>query len=227
MRNRLGRFGQLALKRILAPLLYRHRPIGLSSGKLYLYLEALYSTRSVPGAVVEIGCHLCGTAALGHQMLRKLGSARDYVCVDTFGGFVESQFDREQELGGPVEKRDAFAANDIRLARKILRLHGADSVKLIQANISSLAVERLPEPISVCLIDVDLYEPTRDALEKVYGRMSQGGVILVDDCGGATEKWRSDRAFHEFVAREWSEHRVEFGMGIIRLAPALPGHDHR
>lgn len=227
MRNRLGRFAQLALKRILAPLLYRHRPIGLSSGKLYLYLDALHSTRTVPGAVVEIGCHLCGTAALGHQMLRKLACAKDYVCVDTFGGFVEAQFDREQELGGPVEKRDAFAANDIRLARRILSLHGADSVKLIRADISSLAAERLPAPISVALIDVDLYEPTRDALEKVHGRMSKGGVILVDDCGGATEKWRSDRAFHEFVAREAVEHRVEFGMGIIRLTPAPLGRDGR
>lgn len=217
MGNRLGRVGLLALKRLLAPVLYRHRPIGLSSGKLYLYLDALYSTREVPGAVVEIGCHLCGTAALGHQMLRKLRSEKDYVCVDTFGGFVDAQFDREQDLGGPVEKRGAFAANDVRLARRILRQHAAASVRLIQADISSLPEEQLPERISVCLIDVDLYEPTRDALQKVHERMSDGGIILVDDCGGATEKWRSDRAFHEFVARAGLEPKVEFGMGLIRL----------
>lgn len=219
MASRLSRIGQLALKRLLAPVLYRHRPIGLSSGKLYLYLDALRATRTVPGAVVEIGCHLCGTAALGHQMLRKLRSEKDYVCVDTFGGFVDAQFDREQDLGGPAEKRGAFAANDIRLARRILSMHGADSVQLIQADISSLPAERLPERISVCLIDVDLYEPTKDALEKVRERMAAGGIILVDDCGGATEKWRSDRAFHEFVARSQLEHEVEFGMGVIRLPP--------
>ena len=40
-------------------------------------------------------------------------------------------------------------------------------------------------------IDVDLHAPTRDSLEFFYPRMSEGGVIIVDDygsslCPGAT-----------------------------------------
>ena len=40
-------------------------------------------------------------------------------------------------------------------------------------------------------IDVDLYEPTRDALEFFYPRLNEGAVLVVDDygftsCPGAT-----------------------------------------
>ena len=48
-------------------------------------------------------------------------------------------------------------------------------------------------------IDVDLFQPTRDSIEFFYPRMSEGGVIVVDDygftsCPGATQ------AVDEFLA---------------------------
>jgi len=48
-------------------------------------------------------------------------------------------------------------------------------------------------------VDVDLYQPTRDALEFFYERLSPGGILLCDDygfrsCPGAT------RAFEEVMA---------------------------
>jgi hypothetical protein len=32
-------------------------------------------------------------------------------------------------------------------------------------------------------IDVDLYEPTKHVLEKLYHRVSKGGIIIFDDYG--------------------------------------------
>ncbi len=196
-------------------MLYRHKPIGLSAGKLYRYLDALYQTNNQKGSVLEIGCNICGTSALGYQMLRKLESAREYYCVDTFGGFVGDQFEKDVSIGTPSAKRFTFSNNDVALARKVLKLHKSDAVKLIQADIVKIPTEKLPEEISVCLLDVDLYEPILVGLQKVYPRISKGGVILVDDCGGDT--WKAGLAFKEFVEKNnisnWS---LEFGMGIIR-----------
>lgn len=40
----------------------------------------------------------------------------------------------------------------------------------------------LINPIAVCLLDVDLYSPTKNTLYKVYDNLIEGGTILVDDC---------------------------------------------
>ena len=36
--------------------------------------------------------------------------------------------------------------------------------------------------MKVALLDVDLYYPTKIALQKIYERLVPGGVILVDNC---------------------------------------------
>jgi O-methyltransferase len=208
---------QLLAKKALAPILYRHRPIGLSAGKLYLYLDALYRTNHLKGAILEVGCNVCGTSALGHQMLRKLKSTRPYVCIDTFSGFVDAQHDADVALGNPGDKAEAFSANDIALARRILALHEADSVELIQADICALPDERLPAAISVSLLDVDLYEPILAGLEKVWPRLEPGGSILVDDCNPAGT-WKAGRALEEFARKVGVTPHMEFGMGVLTRA---------
>lgn len=205
----------LIVKKLLAPVLYRHRPIGLSAGKLYRYLDALYVTNDLPGPVLEIGCNICGTSTLGYQMLQKLASKREYYCIDTFGGFVADQFQKDMSIGTPATKQSAFSNNDVSLARKVLQLHKSENVKLIQADIVKVSEDQLPDNISVCLLDVDLYEPILAGLEKVYPRLSKGGIILIDDCGGDT--WKAGLAFKEFVEKnQVTEWKLEFGMGIIK-----------
>lgn len=213
MRSRVA----LAAKKALAPILYRHRPLGLSAGTLYLYLDAIYRTAEVPGAVVEIGCMVCGTSTLGRQLLRKMRSERPYVCIDTFAGFIEEQHADDMQRGNPGDKRYSFAANDMALARRVLELHNCADVELIQADICQLDPDRIPRPISVCLVDVDLYEPVLAALEKVYPRMQPGGIILIDDCSENPRNWRAGDALRDFVTQRGIDCRVEFGMGVISI----------
>lgn len=206
---------KLLVKKILAPILYRHRPIGLSAGKLLLYLDGIKKTNGLKGDLIEVGCNICGTTALGCQMLKKLESSRKYYCIDTFGGFVIDQFDKDEKKGTPKMKRDAFASNSIELAQKVLSLHKAEA-KLIQADIVKFDASQLPDKISFCLLDVDLYEPIYAALEKIYPKMEKGGIILIDDCGGKT--WKAGEALKDYVENKkivnW---RIEFGMGIIEI----------
>jgi hypothetical protein len=37
-------------------------------------------------------------------------------------------------------------------------------------------------PIAFCLLDIDLYQPTRDVLPHLYDALAPGGMIVVDDC---------------------------------------------
>lgn len=205
-------------KKALAPVLYRHRPIGLSAGKLYLYLDALYRTKDVPGDIIEIGCNVCGTASLGRQLLRKMDVDKRYICVDTFAGFVEEQHDDDVQRGNPGGKGAAFGASDIDLARRVLEIHGSDDVELVQGDICAMSSTDLPDRLSLALIDVDLYQPIYAGLELALPKMSSGGIMLVDDCGERPKTWQGGQAFREFVAAHDLEHRVEFGMGVITLS---------
>src|SRR3954449_9166589 len=78
---------------------------------LYLYLDALSRTRGVAGSVVEVGCFQCGTSAWAIRMLRAMGVSREYVCVDTFGGFVGSQFAHDVERGTAPALEHGFTFN--------------------------------------------------------------------------------------------------------------------
>lgn len=209
---------RLWLKRALAPILYRRPFPELPPERLYLYLDALWRTRELAGAVVEIGCFQCGTAAWAVRMLQAMQVPREYVCVDTFGGFVEGQFAQDARTGTAETHRHGFSVNSRDLVRSLVRRWGVAEIKLIQGDIVSLPAEALPERIVVALVDVDLEAPTYAALEKIFLRLVDGGVILVDDCpDDPSNTFRGARVgYRRFVADHRLPEAYAFGMGEIR-----------
>ena len=170
------------VKSLLAPLIYRHYPIWLQPPRLYFWLDALYKTRNLSGAVVEIGVAGGGTSALSFNFLRQIASQREYIGVDTFSGFTEEQFTADVERGNDPQKFSAFSANSMGIVKKVLKIHGAQEVKLIQGDISKVDASAMPDRISACLLDVDLFVPIYDGLKLVWPLLEDGGVIVVDDC---------------------------------------------
>ena len=213
MLHRIKNSLKFRAKLLLAPLLYRHIPIGLSPVKLSLYLNTIRTTHLLHGAVVEIGCHLCGTTAIGVKMLDQLGSRREYYAFDTFSGFVPSQFEADGYRSGGAKDLSNFRCNGLDLARKILQLHKASRAHLVQADIVAMPPAELPETISMAQLDTDLYEPIMASLEKVYPRLEPGGVILVDDVIG--NGWRAEQAFRDFCENNNLESVTHSGMGVL------------
>jgi hypothetical protein len=211
------------LKERLLPLLYR-RPIPeLPAERLYLYLDVLWRTRTLEGAVVEVGCFQCGTAAWAMQMLRGIDAKREYVCIDTFGGFVAAQFAHDVRLGTAASRRSGFQANSRALVERLVRHWGVPEIELVQADIATLSAEALPARIIAGLVDVDLEQPTYHALTKMYPRLVQGGTILVDDCSPHPDNpFRGARLGYErFLMELGLTARYELGMGVVtRKSPA-------
>jgi O-methyltransferase len=213
--RRLRALTKRVLQRYAPTQLYRRPVSSLRPERLYAYLDALWKRRSLDGAVVEVGCYLGGTAAIAYQMLSRTGFEKTYVCVDTFGGFVDSQFERDVELGTPVNCRRHFADNSMEMVRRLLRYYGCERVELIQADVTRLSPERLPERISVGLIDVDLEVPVYEALSRVVPRLAPGGVVLVDDCGGADEYAGARSGYSRFVRERDLPEKYFMGMGVV------------
>jgi predicted O-methyltransferase YrrM len=198
----------------LAPLLYRYPPFTLAPERLYLFLHCLIETRDVPGAVVEIGCNLGGTAIIARKMLHRLGMAKRYICIDTFDGFVESQFAADAARGTPASDRTLFAGNSRVLVGRIMDQHGCDDVTLIEGDITTLPAAELPDTCSVVLVDVDLTEPTLVALQRFWPRLARGGMILVDDCAEHSS-WKARIAYTRFCENEGLTPDFRYGMGLL------------
>ena len=209
-----------AAKSALRPLVFRYPPVGLQPERLMVWLETLERTRQVPGAVLEVGCSVGGTAAVSHQMLRNLGIDKAYVAVDTFGGFVEEQFSTDERLGSPKGDRHMFSASSVGLVRRNLDGFGATAVQLVQGDITTVPLDRLPSQLSAVLIDVDLSEPVHDALVRLVPLVAPGGVVLVDDCPEGTS-WKAREGYERYVGNAGLPALFRHGLGIVEV-PAAP-----
>jgi predicted O-methyltransferase YrrM len=198
----------------LVPLLYRYPPFVLAPERLYLFMHYLIATKDVPGAVVEIGCNLGGTAVIAKRMLDRLNANKAYVCIDTFDGFVNEQFEADAALGTPAKDQNLFSGNSKELVSKIMQRHGCGDVKLVQGDVTKVPDAELPEQCSGVLLDVDLTEPTYIALQRFSPRLAPGGFILVDDCqdGGS---WKARIGYSAFCRENGLEEQYMYGMGIL------------
>ena len=207
-----------AIKSLAARLMYRFPPTGIQPERLMTYLQAIIDTASVPGPVVEVGSHLCGTSILAYKMMQNLSIDKIYICVDTFSGFVPDQFANDVSKGTPLKDRLMFADNSEDLVRKILKMHNCSEIQLLRQDCTMLSPSDFPNGISLCLLDVDLSEAVHRGLQKIWPLVNPGGRILIDDCPEHTS-WKALHGVKAFCAEIGAPVCNPYGMGIIKKAP--------
>jgi hypothetical protein len=161
-------------------------------------------TRQVPGDLIECGVWQGGTCIYMRGLLKALGQNQRTVWVaDSFQGLPDpdptlSPLDAISHeflkiIGGFRVSLEAVQANfrayDL-LDAQVRFLPGWFSDTLAQAPIEKLALIRL---------DADYYDSTVQALDALYGKLSAGGYIIIDDYGIPTLGAR--RAVDEFRTR--------------------------
>lgn len=182
-------------------------------GKLLAHYELYRMIEGLPGAVVEMGVYK-GASLLRFATFRHLlenDFSRPLYGFDAFGAFP-----RGEVTGGDdrafIERFEAAGGEGISRAglEAILAEKGFANIRLIEGNIFDTLPDFLraspAERIALLHLDLDVYEPTAFALEKLLARMVPGGLIAFDDYGlvdGAT------RAADELAAR--------LGKGISKL----------
>ncbi len=159
--------------------------------KFVSHLEFFKRTADVRGEIVEFGVFK-GNSLFRWIKFRDLleqTSSRKIIGFDIFGDFPEALFE-EDKL-----KRDAFVnetkgGKSISYEEIISLLKDQNlykNVDLIKGDIlETLDVYLDNNPhlkISLLHIDVDLYEPTKYILERLYSKVTKGGIIVLDDYG--------------------------------------------
>ncbi len=127
----------------------------------------------VPGDFVEVGCNVGFTSAVIQRVLETHQSDRAFHCFDSFEGLPPTTGKdlnsyEAGEMSGSVE---AFKDNLRSVGLRLPHIH--------KGWFSDTLPRGLPEKIAFAIIDGDLYESTKCALENVYPRLSAGAVCMM------------------------------------------------
>lgn len=155
----------------------------------FVLSQLLNVVASVPGDTVECGVFEGASSYLICRRTRGLG--KDHHVFDSFEGVSQPG-----DLDGSHWEKGSLSCGIDAVAGRLQEFPFARLYKgWIPARFGEVADRRF------CFvhIDVDLYQPTADALKFFYERMSPGGLMLFDDYGFTTCPG-ARRAVDEFLA---------------------------
>jgi len=202
----------------------QHKPmVSLVTDNLYAFLDALERTKGSTGAVVEIGCAFGHTSAIAATFLARRGDIRRYICVDTFGGFVQQHVANEISHGWIAPNLGAsFTDLSETAVRANFAKWGCNRIETKKADISSVDIGKIAPKVAVALVDVDLFQPCLDGMAKIWPLLDDRGVILVDDV--VSTDWRgANAAFQKFCSDIDRKPEYYCSFGVIEKTPGLLG----
>ncbi|MEE4360820.1 MAG: TylF/MycF/NovP-related O-methyltransferase [Pseudomonadales bacterium] len=152
------------------------------------------AARGVPGDTAECGVRFGKSSFFLLNAFQQ--PERLHHIFDSFSGLSEVS-DEDVAIDGVKAWTAGEIAADEQVCRDKLAAYG--NCRFYRGWIPERFPEIADRTFALVHVDVDLYEPTRDALEFFWPRLSPGGVIVSDDYGFATCPGVT-RAFDEFFA---------------------------
>lgn len=153
--------------------------------------------QDLPGALVECGVWRGGSAMLMALTLLQRGVAnREIILFDTFTGMTEPG-PEDQDLHGHMaddlmrnsqgEDIAALVRAEAPLdeVRALLESTGYDQrlLRFIKGDVRETLTRTQTLRIALLRLDTDFYDSTLAELRELYPRMTQGGVLIIDDYG--------------------------------------------
>jgi hypothetical protein len=160
--------------------------------RLIYYYELYQKIIDVPGVICEFGVQWGASLATLinlRGMLEPFNYSRVIYGFDTFEGFAQV----DEKDGGFSTKGD-YATLDRyhEVLSEIIRIHESFSpiphlkkFELIKGDASETLppwLEQNPHAIvAMAILDMDVYKPTRDVLQKILPRLTKGSVLVFDE----------------------------------------------
>jgi hypothetical protein len=202
------------------------RPYTMTSAlRVLATCEAIrYVVRSgISGDFVECGAWRGGNTMAAARTLLHLGDCgRDLYLYDTFEGMPppdDRDLDPEGRSAAEVLAADPkgpesmfwCVAGRTDVERAVLTTgYPSERVRLVVGKVEETIPGVMPERIAVLRLDTDWYASTRHELVHLFPRLSQGGVLILDDYG----YWKGARlAVDEFLRSSGARlmlHRIDW-----------------
>ena len=185
----------------------------ISRYELYLLIQ------NIPGDIIEFG--VCGGKGLFSFVQSVFINEPQYqwrniIGFDTFEGFPSVHKKDSVELSSHLKQIGAFKTNSYDELLELKNIHedfrfmnSREQIELVKGNVMDTLpafLEKNPGTIvSLLYLDLDLYEPTKFAIEQLWNRIPKGGVVVFD----------------EAIMRDWAGESIAFqetiGIGAHRL----------
>lgn len=133
----------------------------------------------IEGEIVELGCYIGTTSLFIRRLLNSMGSNKAFHVYDSFEGLppksgqdasiVGSQFKAGELKGSKKDFRQEFKKANLR------------TPIIHKGWFSDLTSKDLPDKIAFAFLDGDFYESILTSLKLAGPRLSQGGIICIDD----------------------------------------------
>jgi len=189
-----------------------HELIGTTIGEAIYIIQNLHEGLRVPGDVCEFGVAQGATSRLLASEI--MSSDRNLWLFDSFEGLPapgpqDKLINDIFSLGSMDKYKGMMASPEAEVRSKL------DSISFPPARTKvkkgwvsdSIKSGELPAQVAFAYVDFDFYDPIKDALEFLDGRMPPGGRIVVDDYGFFSEG--AQLAVDQFVARVGSRFKFE------------------
>ncbi len=148
----------------------------------------------IPGAVVECGVWRGGSMMVTARTLQATEDFRDLYLFDTFDGMTAATDIDIDPAGRPAREvmagedratSDVWAYAPFEDVDANMRSTGypSDLIHYVKGPVERTLPDGAPERIALLRLDTDFYESTRHELEHLIARVSQNGVLIVDDYG--------------------------------------------
>jgi O-methyltransferase len=150
----------------------------------------------IPGDIVECGVWKGGSMMVAALTLLNLGAKRRLYLYDTFTGMTaptsvdRDLFRRPASVSGA---RNLFGQsadftpgkNFLEEVKANLHSTGYDEhlITYVEGPVEETLPANAPATIAILRLDTDWYESTRDELQHLFPRLSEGGVLIIDDYG--------------------------------------------
>jgi predicted O-methyltransferase YrrM len=193
--------------------LYKHEFMQ-SPRQLQTLLELFEETKDIHGDVVEVGVAYGHTTILLNRLMEEQGVEKKYIAIDTFSGFLPKDIQYERESRD--KKKDNYSAFQVNAKAWFDKTMEINYINRVESYEMDAGEFQFSSPVSFCLLDVDIYLPTKKVLENIWPHISPGGIILIDDCKDNSNFDGSFQAYQEFIKEHSLPSEVRSGQGIIR-----------
>ena len=158
--------------------------------KLLSHWELYKKASGSPGEIVECGVFK-GSSLIQLATFREIDSIhfeKKIIGFDTFGNFPETGYEPDEENRNSFIESAGSKSLSNKKIEKILNKKGINNnVELVKGDIEKTVpkyVEKNPHlRISILHVDVDIYEPSKTIMDKLFPKVVKGGVAIFDDYG--------------------------------------------
>jgi hypothetical protein len=162
--------------------------------------EVFKKSLNAKGAIVECGVFKGASLIrfLTYRDMFKKTKKKKIYGFDPFGRFPKQKIKEDQKFASQHDKGTGLGISEKKL-KTYLKKKKFKNFSLIKGDLlKTLSVflnKNKKFKISFLHLDMDVYEPTKFALESLYKKVTKNGIILIDDFYGVKGATRATKEF--------------------------------